>query len=207
MRRQLLTGAVTTLVVALPGAPMGLLWQAISPPVRYAVIGGEPILADPETQALISTDGRFAILTGLAGMVCGMVAYLAAGRGADAAIVAGLAFGGAAGAVLAWRVGHQIGLETFQRLVGNGADGAMVTGVADLRAVGVLVCWPVIATAVFGLGEAADVAGRHRLAPPPLGLAPGDGGDMGVREADQVGGGQLDLQAAPTGGDKDRAEP
>ena len=206
MRRQLLTGTVTTLVVALLGAPVGLLWQAISPSVRYVVVDGNPVLADTETQALISTDGRFAILTGLAGVVCAAVAYVAAGRATDAAMVAGLAFGGAAAAVLAWRVGHQVGLDTFHRMVATSADGAFVTGVADLRALGVVVFWPVTAAGAFGLCDAVDLARRHRYVPSRE-LPFGDGGGTGPREPDQIGGSQLDLQAAPTGRDKDRTEP
>ena len=197
---------MTTLAIALLGAPLGLLWQAISPSVQYAVVDGRAVLLDPETQALISTDGRFAILTGMAGILCGVGAYFAAGRSTDGAVVTGLAFGGAAAAVLAWRVGHQVGLGTFQSLVAGSADGAVITGVADLRALGVVVFWPVFAAGVFGLCDAVDLARRHRYVP-DLGLAPGDGGGTGLRQPDQVGGGQLDLQAAPTGRDKDRAEP
>jgi hypothetical protein len=193
-------------VVALLGAPLGLLWQAISPSVQYAVVDGKAVLLDPETQALISTDGRFAILTGLVGLGCGVGAYFAAGRDTDVAMVTGLAIGGAVAAVLAWRVGHQVGLGTFESMVAGSADGAVITGVADLRAVGVVAFWPVAAAGMFGLCDAVDLAGRHRYVP-DLGLPFGDGGGTGTREPDQVGGGQLDLQAAPTGRDKDRAEP
>jgi hypothetical protein len=211
VRRQLLTGTVTTLVVALLGAPLGLVWRAISPPVRYVVADGEPILANPESQALITTDGRFALLTVLAGVLCGVVAYVAAGRGTDVAVVAGLALGGIAAAVLTWRVGHQIGLDTFERLVARSADGTTVTGVADLRAAGVVVFWPIAAAGVFGLCEAIDFMGRHRVDVPPPGpdvpLPFGYGGGPSVGQPDQVGGDQLDLQSAPAGGDKDRTEP
>jgi hypothetical protein len=206
VRRQLRTGTLTTVVVALLGAPLGLLWQAISPSVRYAVVNGEAVLLDPETQALISTDGRFAILAGLAGIGCGAGAYFAAGRNTDVAVVTGLAIGGAAAAVLAWRAGHQVGLGTFESMVAGSADGAVITGVADLRALGVVVFWPVVAVGVFGLCDAVDLAGRHRHVP-DLGPAFGDGGGTGPPEPDQAGGGRLDLQAAPTGRDKDRAEP
>jgi hypothetical protein len=205
VRRQLLTATVTTLVTAVPGALVGLLWQAISPSIRYVIVDGRPVIADPETQTLISTDGRFAILTAVAGLVCGMAAYLAAGRAADIAIVIGLAVGGIGAALLAWRVGHYIGLDAFQHAVRGAKDGALVTGVADLRATGVLVFWPLVAVGVFGLSEAMDMAGRHG-ADRPEGLAPGDGGEPGGGEPHQVGGDQLDLQAAPTGGNEDSRE-
>ena len=210
MRRQLLTATVTTLVVALPGAAVGLLWQAISPSVRYVIVDGTPVVADPETQALISIDGRFAILTALAGLVCGAAAYLAAGRGTDVAMTVGLALGGMAGALLAWQIGHHIGLSAFHRAVRDAAEGAFVTGIADLHATGVLVFWPLIAVGVFGVCEGVDVARRHRTGHDvdhDQGLALGDGGQPGGGEPDQVGGGKLDLQATPTGGNEDGREP
>jgi hypothetical protein len=184
---------------------LGLLWQAISPSVRYVVIDGRSLVADPETQALISTDGRFAILTALAGLVCGVAAYLAAGRGTDIAIAAGLALGGIGAALLAWRVGHHIGLDAFQHAISGAKDGTFLNGVAQLHATGVLVFWPTVAVGVFGIAEAVDMAGRHRTVP-PQGLVLGDGGQPGTGKPDQVGGGQLDLQAAPTGGNEDRCE-
>jgi hypothetical protein len=207
VRRQVLTGTVTALVIALLGVPLGLLWQAISPAARYAVVAGKPVLADPETQALISTDGRFAVLAVLSGALCGVGAYLLAGRtarGADLILVTGLAAGGIAAALVAWRVGHHVGLDTYQRLVARAADGTMVTGTADLHAVGVVVFWPVAAVGAFGLLEAVDLAGRHRVVPPVLGPDLRDGGGTRPGEPEQIGGGQFDLQAAPAGRDEDR---
>ena len=137
MRRQLLTATVSALASALLGAPLGLLWQAICPSVQYVVAAGKPVLADPETQALISSDGGFAVLATLFGVV---------------------------------------------------------------------VFWPIAAAGVFGLLEAVDLAGRHRIAE-PLVLTLGDGGGTRGGQPYQVGGGQFDLQAAPTGRDEDRTEP
>ena len=206
MRRQLLTATVTTLGIALPGALVGLVWQAISPSVRYVVIDGKPVLADPETQALISTDGRYAILTALAGVVCGAVGYLAAGRGADLAIAAGLAAGGIGAALLAWWLGHQIGLADFEHAVRAAKDGAFVTGPASLHATGALVFWPILALGVFAVCDAMDLAGRHRVAVVDE-LFLGYGGQPGGGQANQVGGGKFDLQATPTGGNEDGGQP
>jgi hypothetical protein len=210
LRRQLLTATLTTLVTALPGALVGFVWQAISPSVRYVVIGGKPVLADPETQALISADGRYAVLTALAGVVCGAAAYLAAGRGTDIAIAAGLAAGGIGAALLAWRAGHQIGLPAFQHAVRGAKDGALATGPADLYATGALTFWPIIALGLFALCEVMDLAKRHQV----LGDRPDDeelflgyGGRPGGGKPDQVGGGKFDLQATPTGGNEDGREP
>jgi hypothetical protein len=206
LRRHLLTATVATLVTALPGALVGFVWQAISPSVRYVVLDGKPILADPETQALISTDGRYAILTALAGLVCGAAAYLAAGRGTDIAMAAGLALGGIGAALLAWRVGHQIGLSAFEHAVRGARDGTFVTGPASLHATGAVVFWPIVALGAFGLGEVMDLARRHRVGDDEE-LFLGYGGQRGGGEPDQIGGGKFDLQAAPTGGNEDGREP
>ncbi|HEU5159701.1 MAG TPA: hypothetical protein VFU43_22090 [Streptosporangiaceae bacterium] len=208
MRRQLLTATVTTLVIAALGGVVGFVWQAISPSARYVVIEGKPVLADPETQALISIDGRYASLTALAGLICGVAVYLAAGRGTDAAMAAGLALGGIGAALLAWRLGHQVGLPAFEHAVRGAKDGTFVTGVADLRARGVLVFWPMTALGTFGLLEILDPAGRHRaVSDDDDGLFLGDGRQVRGGEPGQIGGGEFDLQAAPTGRNEDGREP
>jgi hypothetical protein len=187
--------ALTTAALALLGPPAGLLWAAVAPPVRYLMLDGRIVLADPETQALIAGDGRYALITGVAGALCGALAYLAGGRDNDVPLLLGLGTGGLAAALLAWLVGHRIGPAGFEGSV-RAAAGRAVEGPADLHAVGVVVFWPLLAVAVYALLEA--VVAR---------LAPRDRGQHGPGEPDQVGGGQLDLQAAPASGDQNRVEP
>ncbi|QXJ26952.1 hypothetical protein AGRA3207_006910 [Actinomadura graeca] len=181
--------------MALLGPPAGLLWAKTVPRVTYVIVQGEPLLADPEGQGPIGIDARFALLALAAGVACGVAAYVAGRRFTDLALVLGIAAGGAAAAVLAWRTGHLIGLDAFRDAARHGRDGAAVTGVADLRAKGVLVFWPLASVAAYGLLEL--LFGR---------LAPGDGGEAGAGEADEVGGDELDLQAAPSGRDVDGRE-
>ncbi|MFC6886229.1 MULTISPECIES: hypothetical protein [Actinomadura] len=190
------TWAVTTAVVAVLGPLAGLLWHAIVPDVAYVVIQGEALLADPEGQGPIGVDARFALIGLVAGALCGVAGYLAGGRRNDLPLLFGLVVGGAAASLLAWRVGHQIGLADFHRAVRGAPDGRNVTGVADLRATGVLVFWPLVSAAVYGLLEM--IVKR---------LPARDGGEPGAGEADQVGGGELDLESAPSGRDVDRREP
>lgn len=194
-RRGLLTWLVATVAVALAGPPVGLLWAAVAPPVRYLVVEGGVVLADPETQALIAGDGWFALITGAAGLLCGTLAYLAGGRGNDIPLLFGLGAGGTGAALLAWWSGHRVGLAEFERSA-RAVAGRVVESPADLHATGVLVFWPLLAVAAYGLLEALVAR-----------LAPRDGGQYGAGETDQVGGVQFDLQAAPAGGDKDRVEP
>jgi hypothetical protein len=193
--RLLATWVVTTAVVALLGPPLGLLWAKTVPTVRYVIVQGEPLLADPEGQGPIGVDVRFALIALAAGLGCGVAAYVAGRRFDDLALLLGLVAGGTAAAVLAWRTGHMIGLDGYHDAVRHGRDGTVVEGVADLRAKGVLVFWPVLAVAAYGLLE---LVFRR--------LPPGDRGDRGAGEADEVGGGELDLQSAPSGGDAEGPE-
>jgi len=190
------TCAVITLLVAVLGVPAGLLWAWLAPDVAYVVIRGRALPLDPEGQGPIAADGTFAIIAVVAGLVCGALAYLAGGRGNDIPLLLGLTAGGLAASLLAWRVGHQVGLAEYERAVRTARDGRTVTGVADLRATGVLVFWPLLAVAAYAVAELVV----RRL--------PGarDGGDLGAGEPEQVGGGQLDLQAAPAGRDVDGRE-
>jgi len=190
------TWAVTTAIIAFLGVPAGLLWAEISPKVTYIVIRGQAVLADPEGQAPIATDGRFALIAVIAGLACGIAAYLAGGRDNDLPLLFGLAAGGLAASLLAWRLGHHIGLDGFQRAVRRAPDGRLVTGAAQLRATGIVVFWPVLSVLAY---ELLELVVRR--------LPPGDGRKRRGGEADEVGGRELDLQAAPAGGDVDGREP
>lgn len=198
--RQVRIAVMTVVISAVLGIPAGLLWAAICPHVKYVSVNGKIFLVDPESPAVIGADGRFALITAGIGLACGVAAYLAAGRGNDLALVAGLAVGGVVAALLAWRTGHLIGLDAFHRMVRAGDRTRAFNGPADLNARGVLVCWPFVALVAYGLLEATDVAKRIR----PAGSVPaGDVSGPGTGQQDQVGGGKFDLQPAPTGRDVD----
>lgn len=193
--RTLRTCAVTTVIIALLGIPAGLLWAATAPEVTYVVVQGRALVADAEGQAPIAVDGRFAVIAAVAGVACGAAAYLAGGRGNDLALLFGLTAGGLAASLVAWRLGHQIGLDSFQRAVARAPDGRTLTGPARLRATGLLMTWPIMAVFLYGLLE--SLVKR---------LPAGDSGDRGAGEPDEVAGGQFDLQSSPTGRDVDGRE-
>ncbi|RKS74487.1 hypothetical protein BZB76_3001 [Actinomadura pelletieri DSM 43383] len=193
--RFLIVGTVTAVIIALTGPLVGVLWAKSIPEVMYVIVQGEPLLADPEGQGPIGIDARFAVLALVAGLLSGVAAYLAGGRGNDMALLLGLAVGGGAAAVLAWRTGHMIGLGEFQDAARTARDGTRVAGVADLRARGVLVFWALAAVAVYGLLEL--VVRR---------LPSADRGEPRAGEADEVGGDEFDLESAPAGRDVDGRE-
>lgn len=155
-------GVLAALVVALLGFPVGWLWTAIAPRTTYVVAAGKAYLGNPEGQTLIAADGWFAVLAVAAGVCCAVAAYLLAGRFGEFGLLTAVAVGGTAASLLAWRIGHMVGLSAYQHLLRTGRDGVAVRAPLDLHAVGVILLWPLAAVVAFGLLEALDVAGRGR---------------------------------------------
>ncbi|WP_460302504.1 hypothetical protein [Actinocorallia aurea] len=197
MARQLRAWAILTGTLALAGVPAGLLWVWLAVRPEYVVVSGQALLLDPETQDLIGADGRLAAVCAAFGLAAGLLAYWRGGRGRDVALVLGLTAGGLLGSLVAWWLGHRFGLAAFTEAVASGADGTRVRGPLGLHATGVLTLWPLVSVVVFGVLEALDAARR---------LPAADGGEPGPGDADQIGGGQFDLEAAPPGGDVDGRE-
>lgn len=202
MAGQLRIGVAATLLIAVLGVPAGLLWTTVAPRTTYVIAGGKALLGDPESQTLIAADGWFAVLTAAGGLLCGVVAYVLAGRFRETGLLAALGAGGAAAGLIAWWVGSMIGRSAFHHELRTARDGTSAKGALDLHAMGVVIAWPLVAVVVFGLLEALDVARRESRGRP----AAGDAGGEGPGQPDQVGGGQLDLEAAPPRGDVDRRE-
>lgn len=201
MAGQLRIGVAATLVIAVLGVPAGLLWTTVAPRTTYVIAGGKALLGDPESQTWIAADGWFAVLTASAGLLCGVIAYILAGRLREVGLLASLGVGGASAGLIAWWVGSMIGRSSFQHEVRTARDGTTARGALDLHAAGVVIAWPLVALVVFGLLEALDVARRESR------TAARYAGRGGPGQPDQVGGGQFDLQASPPSGDIDGREP
>lgn len=202
MAGQLRIGVATTLVIAVLGVPAGLLWTTVAPRTTYVIAGGKALLGDPESQTMIAADGWFAALTAAGGLLCGVVAYILAGRLREIGLLAALAAGGTAAGLIAWGVGSLIGRSSFHHPLHAARDGTIFKGALDLHAYGVVIAWPLIAVMVFGLLEALDVARRESRGRSAAGYA----GAGGLGQPNQVGRGQFDLQSAPPSGDVDRGE-
>jgi hypothetical protein len=85
---------LTTVGVVLLGAPLGLLWAAVAPPVDVVVgEGGSTRLADPLRDAFIAVDGTFLVLALLAGLLSGVLGWRL-GRRFGPGVVVGLVVGG-----------------------------------------------------------------------------------------------------------------
>lgn len=202
MRRDILVGLLVLGGMLQLAGPVGLVWAAVAPRAVYVLTPTGARLADPSTQALIAADGWFAAVAAAAGLLCGVSAYLAAGRRHGVGAVVGLAVGGVVAGLFAWRVGQIPDLAEFRHAVQTRQDGTQVPAFLSLNAKSVLVIWPLFAVGVFGLLAAVPRRGRERAPAPSTGDRRGDRAD----EPDEIRGGQLDLQPAPTGRDEDRAE-
>jgi hypothetical protein len=160
-REDVVTLALTAGVTVLLGAPLGLLWSAVAPHAHVRVEAGDAFISDAATEVFIAGDGWFIGLTLLAGVVCGVLAWLAA-RGSGPFAVIGLALGGLAAAYVASRVGVRIGQDELREAVRTGQQGTYVGNIA-LQAKAALVVWPLGAVAAFAALVAARVDELDRL--------------------------------------------
>lgn len=163
MRTELIEAAVVTLVSAVAGVLLGVLWWWLAPQVPLV---GEVVdktwnvyIKDTEGEQAIGVDGTF-ILLGLAfGAVSAVAAFLVRRRGGVPMVVA-LAAGGLLASWLAWKLGVRLGPEhdviAHAKAVGRG-----VTFPAPLKlgARGALLAWPLAALLVH-LGLTALFAPR-----------------------------------------------
>jgi hypothetical protein len=154
-REDLVTLAMTAGVTVLLGAPVGLLWSAVAPHAHVRVEAGAAYISDATTEVFIAGDGWFIGLTLLAGIACGVLAWLAARRSGPF-VVLGLAAGSLAAAYVASRVGVRIGQDHLRELVRSGKQGEYVGNIA-LQAKAAVVVWPLAAVAAFATLVASRV--------------------------------------------------
>lgn len=135
---------VTTAVVLLLGAPVGLLWGALAPRVEVRKVADGIDLLMPETKAFIGGDGSFLVITVLVGLAIGVAAALL-GRRHGPGVAVGVAVGSLLAAVVAAKVGHRIGYDEYVHLRDAAAVNTRGHYFLKLRAEGVLFGWPVAA--------------------------------------------------------------
>ncbi|MCG5212443.1 hypothetical protein [Streptosporangium sp. KLBMP 9127] len=193
--RQLRDFAVTVLVLAVLGVAAGVAWSAAAPRAPFLVTPEGTRLADPATQALIAADGWFAVVTGAAGLVCGVAGYWL-GRRRPLPVLLGLAGGGLVASFLARWIGGVVNLGAASVAAptgagtGGGTGGGTVTaGALALTATGVLVTWSLLAVSVYGLLAAIGTYGESRKPPYELPEGPGLPGVPGVPDVPGYPGG------------------
>ncbi|MFF9020816.1 AAA family ATPase [Streptomyces eurythermus] len=161
LRTELREAAVVTVVLALGGVLLGLLWWWLAPHVPLV---GDMLdkswvvyLKDSEGEQAVGVDGTFTLLGLGFGLVSALVVFLLRRHG-GAPLVVALGLGGLLGSLLAWRLGVWLGPDP-DVLAHAQAVGKGVTFSAPLKlsAKGALLAWPLAAllahlglTALFG---------------------------------------------------------
>ncbi|MDH6132597.1 hypothetical protein P3T37_001982 [Kitasatospora sp. MAA4] len=187
---ELKIGAPVAVACALLGLVMGLLWVWIAPEVPLVVHGQQVLYVDPEGEQRAGADSVFALLGAGIGIVTAVAAFLLTRRrGGGIAVAVGLAVGGLAGSVVAWKLGVTLGPTTdvvgHARQVGDGHgfNEALVLG-----AKGALLVWSMSAMVVL-LGLSAAFGRREEDPPPyyaePQWSLPGDPEPVEAAEAPQ----------------------
>ena len=155
---------------AVLGLAAGLIWAAIAPrALLQEIAGGEAELMNAESTAYIVADAWFALITAVGGLITGILGYRLLVRRAGAAATAGLVLGAVVAALLAWWVGDNIGLGTYNHLLASSPAGTVFHSSLALGAKSALVFWPLCTALVILLaetsarrsGQAARARARH----------------------------------------------
>jgi hypothetical protein len=132
-RRVAWVAFATAVAVAALGAPLGWLWTVVAPRVGYIRVDGGYVYADPEPKQAIAGDGWFLIIGVSAGLILAVAAWLVLRRYRGVAILLALTIGSLAGAMLAWWLGHKIGLDQFHQASTGLRIGDRINGPLGLR--------------------------------------------------------------------------
>ncbi|MEU0116878.1 AAA family ATPase [Streptomyces bobili] len=172
MKTELREAAVITVLVAVSGVVLGLLWVWLAP--RVPLVGELTddswvvYLKDTEGEQAVGVDGTFALLAVAFGAVSAAAVFAWRRRG-GVPLVVSLALGGLLGSLLAWRIGVWLG--PGQDVIAQAkAAGKGVTFSAPLKlsAKGALLAWSLAALLVH-LGLTALFGPRD---PEPFGQGP-----------------------------------
>ncbi|MFF3497547.1 AAA family ATPase [Streptomyces sp. NPDC003247] len=174
MKTELREAAVVTVLVALAGVLLGLLWVWLAPrvPLVGDVADGDWVvyLKDSEGEQAVGVDGTFTLLA----LACGAVSALAVfawRRRGGVPLVVGLALGGLLGSLLAWRLGVWLGpADDVLAQAKEAGKGVTFSAPLELGAKSALLTWSVAALLVH-LGLLA-LFGPRDPEPPYAGQGP-----------------------------------
>jgi hypothetical protein len=147
-RSELRTGLVVVAACLFAAVPVGILWYVLAPLPRLVTRSDGVFLTGGETEVAVAADGWFAVCSATAGLVVVLVVF-ARMRRARLGPLLGLAVGGIAGAILAWRLGVLLGPANIREAVKGLSPGAHFDGPLKLSARGVLFAWPLASTVAY----------------------------------------------------------
>jgi hypothetical protein len=144
VKQRLGAAGLTAVVVAVIGAPLGLLWTVIAPGVPIIKTDDGAVFATPSPEEFIASDGWFTILLFALGVVAALVTWVFFKRFRGPWTLAGLVVGTVGASILAWQVGRRIGVGAFHDAVAAAQSGDLIIRPPDLRAGGFTKLWDVI---------------------------------------------------------------
>lgn len=150
LRVEVGVAALVVVVLAVAGVGVGFVWSTVSRHVPV-VIGtdGPRVQAGGGDDVLFAAEGTFALIGIVTGLLCGIGIWYAARRWRGPLLLGAVAFGGLAGALVAWQVGRNLGLAQYQELLRIAEVGREFSRPVNVRAKGLLVIQPLVATAAY----------------------------------------------------------
>lgn len=141
---------ITTALVVLLGAPIALLWRAVTPVVGIRQTPGGPQPVAPESNQVFAVDGWFVLVSVVAGLVIGAVAWLLL-RDRGPAAPFGLGIGGLLAAFVAARVGELLVVDRYlyDFCRGPDVDCLVYTGTLRLNSSAAVIVLPVAILTAF----------------------------------------------------------
>lgn len=149
-RRLAWPAALTAAAVSLAGAPVGLIWAALTPAPLAELSPDGPVFVNPEAKTFFSAEVYFLVIGLVVGVCCGLLARRLRALPALAALP-GLAAGGAVASLVAARVGERVHHGAFAAALAHSPVGTQVAAAVSVRADGVLLAWPFAAVLVYGV--------------------------------------------------------
>ena len=143
-RRDIRVAAGITLVLIAVGLVAGVLWWWIAPQPEYRVEADGLFFLDPQPEAYIAAEGWFVVITGVVGLVAGLLVFTRFRDAAWGALV-GLFVGGLAGAGASAALGMLLGRADPWA----GAIGTVVQGPLEIQAWGVVLVEAGVAVATW----------------------------------------------------------
>ncbi len=129
-----LAGLVVVVGVAAGlGVPYGLLWSVLAPAIPVVKVDGGLLPADAAPEQFVAGDGWFLLLGLGFGLLAGFAAWTLGRRVRGPVAVVALAIGSTAGGVIAWWLGHRIGLAGYERALAAAPAGTALDHPPALR--------------------------------------------------------------------------
>ncbi len=144
----LASGAVIGALTVL-GAVLAVLWWQVAPQLDIVASPRGALIAQEQPEEYISSDGRFGLIVGVAGIVAGLAGWLVR-RFRGPHVLIALALGALAGSWVMWQVGEEIGTVHGRDIVSVLAAGERdQVPIVELHALGLLFLQPLLAVVTY----------------------------------------------------------